>query len=66
MYTIEGIKINKYKLLDADTYKSAMCILIYLESIGVRRIIRCVNCSKVYYKVTTAKNSLCYLVLVIL
>lgn len=46
------MKKNKtYKRFDSDTYRRVMSILIYLESIEVKSIVRNVNHSKVYYRV---------------
>lgn len=46
------MKKNKtYKRFDSDTYRRVMSILIYLESIEVKSIVRHVNHSKVYYRV---------------
>lgn len=46
------MKKNKtYKRFDSDTYRRVMSILIYLESIEVKDIVRHVNHSKVYYRV---------------
>lgn len=46
------MKKNKtYKRFDSDTYRRVMSILIYLESIEVKSIVRYVNHSKVYYRV---------------
>lgn len=46
------MKKNKtYKRFDSHTYRMVMSILIYLESIEVKDIVRHVNCSKVYYRV---------------
>lgn len=46
------MKKNKtYKKFDSQTYRRVMSILIYLESIEVKDIVRYVNCSKVYYRV---------------
>lgn len=46
------MKKNKtYKKFDATTYRRVMSILIYLESIEVKSIVRHVNHSKVYYRV---------------
>lgn len=47
------MKNNKtYKKFDSDTYLKVMSILIYLESIDIKNIVRHVNCDKVYYKVS--------------
>lgn len=47
------MKKNKtYKRFDSDTYRRVMSILIYLESIEVKSIVRHVNHSKVYYRVS--------------
>lgn len=47
------MKKNKtYKRFDSDTYRRVMSILIYLESIEVKDIVRHVNHSKVYYRVS--------------
>lgn len=46
------MKKNKtYKRFDSDTYRRVMSILIYLESLEVKDIVRHVNHSKVYYRV---------------
>lgn len=46
------MKKNKtYKRFDSDTYRRVMSILIYLESIEVKSIVRHVNHNKVYYRV---------------
>ena len=46
------MKKNKtYRRFDSDTYRRVMSILIYLESIEVKSIVRHVNHSKVYYRV---------------
>lgn len=46
------MKKNKtYKRFDSDTYRRVMSILIYLESIEVKDIVRHVNHSRVYYRV---------------
>ena len=46
------MKNNKtYKRFDSDTYRRVMSILIYLESIEVKDIVRHVNHNKVYYRV---------------
>ncbi len=46
------MKKNKtYKRFDSDTYRRVMSMLIYLESLEVKDIVRHVNCSKVYYRV---------------
>jgi len=46
------MKKNKtYKRFDSDTYRRVMSILIYLESLEVKYIVRHVNHSKVYYRV---------------
>nr|DAK81512.1 MAG TPA: hypothetical protein [Caudoviricetes sp.] len=46
------MKKNKtYKKFDSQTYRIVMSMLIYLESIEVKDIVRHVNCSKVYYRV---------------
>lgn len=46
------MKKNKtYKRFDSDTYRRVMSILIYLESIEVKSIVRNVNHNKVYYRV---------------
>lgn len=46
------MKNNKtYKRFDSTTYRRVMSMLIYLESIEVKDIVRHVNCSKVYYRV---------------
>ena len=46
------MKNNKtYKRFDSDTYRRVMSILIYLESLEVKDIVRHVNHSKVYYRV---------------
>ena len=46
------MKKNKtYKRFDSQTYRMVMSILIYLESIEVKDIVRHVNHSKVYYRV---------------
>ena len=48
------MKKNKtYKRFDSDTYRRVMSILIYLESLEVKDIVRHVNHSKVYYRVRT-------------
>lgn len=48
------MKNNKtYKRFDSDTYRRVMSMLIYLESIEVKDIVRHVNHSKVYYRVRT-------------
>ena len=47
------MKKNKtYKRFDSDTYRRVMSILTYLESIEVKSIVRHVNHSKVYYRVS--------------
>nr|DAY36398.1 MAG TPA: hypothetical protein [Bacteriophage sp.] len=47
------MKKNKtYRRFDSDTYRRVMSILIYLESIEVKSIVRHVNHSKVYYRVS--------------
>ena len=47
------MKKNKtYKRFDSDTYRRVMSILIYLESLEVKDIVRHVNHSKVYYRVS--------------
>lgn len=46
------MKKNKtYKKFDSQTYRMVMSMLIYLESLEVKDIVRYVNCSKVYYRV---------------
>ena len=46
------MKKNKtYKRFDSDTYRRVMSLLIYLESLEVKDIVRHVNHSKVYYRV---------------
>lgn len=46
------MKKNKtYKRFNSDTYRRVMSILIYLESLEVKDIVRHVNHSKVYYRV---------------
>lgn len=46
------MKKNKtYKKFDSQTYRMVMSMLIYLESLEVKDIVRHVNCSKVYYRV---------------
>lgn len=46
------MKKNKtYKRFDSVTYRRVMSILIYLESLEVKDIVRHVNHSKVYYRV---------------
>lgn len=46
------MKKNKtYKRFDSDTYRRVMSILIYLESIEVKDIVRHVNNIEVYYRV---------------
>lgn len=44
-------KNKTYKRFDSDTYRRVMSILIYLESLEVKDIVRHVNHSKVYYRV---------------
>lgn len=47
------MKKNKtYRRFDSDTYRRVMSILIYLESIEVKSIVRHVNHRKVYYRVS--------------
>ena len=46
------MKKNKtYKKFDSQTYRMVMSMLTYFESLGVKDIVRYVNCSKVYYRV---------------
>lgn len=46
------MKKNKtYRRFDSDTYRRVMSILIYLEILEVKDIVRHVNHSKVYYRV---------------
>lgn len=46
------MKKNKmYKKFDSQTYRMVMSVLIYLESIEVKDIVRHVNCGNVYYRV---------------
>lgn len=53
------MKKNKtYKRFDSDTYRRVMSILIYLESLEVKDIVRHVNHSKVYYRVRTDSSFL--------
>lgn len=46
------MKKNKtYKRFDSQTYRMVMSVLVYLESIEVKDIVRHVNCGNVYYRV---------------
>lgn len=45
------MKNKTYKRFDSDTYRRVMSILIYLESLEVKDIVRHVNGCKVYYNV---------------
>lgn len=45
------MKNKTYKKFDSQTYRMVMSMLTYFESLGVKDIVRYVNCSKVYYRV---------------
>lgn len=45
------MKNKTYKKFDSQTYHMVMSMLTYFESLGVKDIVRYVNCSKVYYRV---------------